>query len=285
MRDVVRISVAQFDPEPLAVDANLARMADTVREERARHEADIVIFPELATTGYVPATPTDEFRRQFADALDEVPGRVTDELGRVAQETQTHVVTGLGERGPHGEVFNSIAWITAQGELAAVHRKVHLFARERSYFAAGDRFEVFDTDLGRVGLSVCYDSKFPEASRAQALAGAEILICIFTYAPDPGVPADILMHRAVIRAWENAVFYVAANRLGRDGDDEFVGRSAVAGPTGQVLNAIGDGRERVVRARLTADAFTLAHREEVLGLDRRPDVYGNPQLNERNGSS
>ncbi len=282
MKDQVHVAVVQLVPEPLAPDANVGRMVAWVREESARGPTDVVVFPELATTGYVPAEPTDAFRARLRDASEHVPGRLTDALAAVARETGTHVVAGFSELGDGGEVYNSIVWVDREDGALHVHRKAHLFQRERAYFAVGDRFETFDTDLGRVGLQVCYDSKYPEVARLQALAGAELLIAVFAYAPDPGVPEDILLHRAVVRAWENGAFFVAANRLGREGDDAFAGRSAIAGPTGRILNDPDDGTAAVVRATLDARDFLLAGRDELLVDDRRPDLYGTPGPNERN---
>ncbi|WCB96333.1 (R)-stereoselective amidase [Baekduia alba] len=282
MQDQVHLSVVQLVPVPLAPEANVQRMVEWVRDEGAA--ADVVVFPELATTGYVPPEPTAAFTARLRDASERVPGRLTDALAAVAQETRTHVVAGFSELGDDGELYNSIVWVHRADGALHVHRKAHLFQRERAYFAAGDRFEAFDTDLGRVGLQVCYDSKYPEVSRLQALAGAELMIAVFAYAPDPGVPADILQHRAVVRAWENGAFYVAANRLGREGDDAFAGRSAVAGPTGRILTDPDDATAPVVRAVLDAGDFALAGRDALLVADRRPDLYGTPGPNERNPS-
>jgi predicted amidohydrolase len=282
MQDQVNVAVVQLSPQPLAPDTNIQHMVRRVREESARAPIDLVVFPELATTGYVPPVPTDAFRERLRDASEHVPGRLTDALAEVARETATHVVTGFSELGDDGHLYNSVVWVDRDDGAIHVHRKAHLFQRERAYFATGDRFETFDTDLGRVGLQVCYDSKYPETARLQALAGAELLIAVFAYAPDPGVPEDILLHRAVVRAWENAAFFIAANRLGREGDDAFAGRSAIAGPTGRILNDGDDGAAPVVRATLDARDFALADRHELLVDDRRPDLYGTPAPDERN---
>jgi predicted amidohydrolase len=266
----IEIAVAQFAPERLDPEGNLARMADIARAEA---QADIVVFPELATTGYVPEPPSPAFHDALRRASEAGCDRLERTLGAVARETGTHVVVGVSEVGEDGQLYNSLVWLDRAGGETHVHRKVHLYQRERAYFAAGDRFDVFDTDVARIGLLVCYDTKFPEAARLQALAGAELLISVFAYTEDPGVPPDILRQRAVIRGWENGVFFVAANRLGREDDDEFVGRSAIAGPTGRTLHDLGDGRAPVVRASLDAADLRLASRDDLLRVDRRDDVY------------
>ncbi|MES9539501.1 MULTISPECIES: carbon-nitrogen hydrolase family protein [unclassified Actinomadura] len=274
MKDHVDVAIVQFEPRPLDLAGNLEAMAEAVRAEAAGNPADLVVFPELATTGYLPPAYSDDFRRRLASASDTIPGRTTETLGRVARETGTHIVVGLAERGEDEELFNTLLLIGPDGETIGAHRKVHLWDQEPGYFGTGRRFGVLDTGLGRIGLSVCHDSRFPEATRQQVVAGAEILICVFAYAPDPGVPADILTHRTVTRAWENAAYYVLANRLGSEYGADFAGRSVIAGPTGQILSAAHGERDPVVRARLHRRPLADARRVVDVARERRPDVYG-----------
>ncbi|MFF6980222.1 carbon-nitrogen hydrolase family protein [Streptomyces sp. NPDC008343] len=275
MKDFVDVAIMQFKPRPLDLDGNLHAMATAVRAEAARHPTDLAVFPELATTGYVPPAYNDDFRRRLTIAADTIPGRTTVALGHVARETGTHIAVGLAERGPHDELFNTLLLIGPEGEIIGAHRKVHLWDQESNYFHTGDRFDVLDSGLGRIGLSVCHDSRFPEATRQQVVAGAEILICVFAYASDPGVPPDILTHRTVTRAWENSSYYVLANRLGSEYGATFVGRSVIAGPTGQVLTATHGERDPVVRARLHHQPLADSRLVVNVARERRPDVYGN----------
>jgi len=280
VKDTVDVAVMQFTPDPLDPERNRRRMAEEALAEAARRPADLVVFPELATTGYVPlllGAPDPERLRSLSEP---VPGPTTDALGEVARRTGAHVVAGLSECAADGRLFNSLALVAPDGEVVAVHRKVHLFDEEARHHEPGDRFDVVQTELGVIGLEVCYDSRFPEAARMQTLAGAEILICVFAYAPDPGVPAGILTYRAIVRAWENSVFYVLGNRLGTDAGVEFIGGSVVTGPFGETLSGGGDGRQPVVRARLTAEGLAAARGPQRLAADRRPDIYGDPQPRE-----
>lgn len=276
MKDVVDAALVQFVPRSLEPVANLDAMVAAVRRTVREQPTDLVIFPEMATTGYLPPSYSEEFARLLTRTADRVPGPATDALSSVAAETGAHVVAGVTERGPEGDLFNSLVLVTPNGEIAGVHRKVHLFSTEPYYFTPGDRFDVLPTSLGRIGLSVCYDSKFPEASRSQALAGAEILICVFAYADDPGVPPDILTHRAVVRAWENQVYYLVSNRLGEEYQIQYVGRSVAADPYGRILTGAHGAGDPVVRARLTQQVIGAVRGAAVGPADRRPDVYGDP---------
>ncbi|MEU9844926.1 carbon-nitrogen hydrolase family protein [Actinomadura sp. NPDC048032] len=274
MKDHVDVAIVQFDPRPLDLAGNLEAMAAAVRAEAAGRPTDLVVFPELATTGYLPPDGDDDFRRRLAAAADTIPGRTTEALGRAARETGTHVIVGLAERGGGEELYNTLLLIGPDGETIGAHRKVHLWDQEPKYFSSGHRFDVLDTGLGRVGLSVCHDSRFPEATRRQVVAGAELLVCVFAYAPDPGVPEDILAHRAVTRAWESTAYYVLANRLGSEHGADFAGRSLVAGPTGRILTGDHGPRDPVVRARLHRRPLADARRVVDVARERRPDVYG-----------
>lgn len=271
MKDTVDVAIVQFVPAPLDAAANRERMVEAVHAEARRGHRDLVIFPELATTGYVPLSLPERAPRRLAEESDTIPGPTTRALGEAAKETGAYVAAGLSELDADGRIFNSVALISPAGEVVAVHRKVHLYKEELEHFDAGDRFDVVDTELGRLGLSICYDSRFPESSRAQALAGAEILICVFAYAQDPGVPVGILTYRSIVRAWENSAFYVLANRAGTEAGVTFIGGSVVAGPTGQILSGPSDAVVPVVRARLASDAIVEAGRLE---RERRADVYG-----------
>jgi predicted amidohydrolase len=280
VKDTVDVAVMQFSPDPLDPERNRRRMAEEALAEAERRPADLIVFPELATTGYVPLLLGDPAPERLRALSEPVPGPTTEALGAVAARTGAHIAVGLSECDADGRLFNSLALVAPGGDVVALHRKVHLFDEEARHHEPGDRFDVARTELGMIGLSVCYDSRFPEAARMQALAGAEILICVFAYAPDPGVPRGILTYRAIVRAWENSVFYVLGNRVGNDAGVEFVGGSVVTGPFGETLSEAGDGRAPVVRARLTAEALAAAGGPGRLAADRRPDIYGDPQPRE-----
>lgn len=273
MKDIVDVALVQYVPRPLDLAGNLQAMAATVREQAARRPTDLVVFPELSTTGYVPPVRSEEFRLRLTRETDSIPGRVTRVLGRAARESGTYVAVGCTELGETGELYNSVVLLSSRGEMLGGYRKIHLWDEERTYFKAGSKSGVITTGLGRIGLSICYDSRFPELTRCQALAGAEILVCVFAYTADPGAPADMLTHRAVTRAWENAVFYLAANRLGREAAGEFAGHSVAAGPFGEVLTQGHGESDPVIRARLTGRSLLEARRHGQPRSEFRPDAY------------
>lgn len=163
-----RVAVVQFSPHAGDVARNLARMT---REAEALAGTDLIVFPELSVSGPVAD-------RERAELLAEpVPGPSTDRLRETAAKTGAHLVAGLVERGETGELFNSAVLVGADGVVGR-YRKLHLAAEDRPWAAPGDLgLPVFDIPAGRLGMLIGYDVLFPEAARALALAGADIIAC------------------------------------------------------------------------------------------------------------
>ncbi len=261
----MRVGYVQFAPEFGEVEGNLERIAALVRRERA----DLWVLPELCTTGYQFASPGE------VEALAEpVPeGQSTAFLTSLARERNCHIVAGLAERAG-GRVYNS-AVLVGPGGLVARYRKLHLFYEERNLFSPGDLpFPVADTGLAKVGLLVCYDHLFPEAARCLALAGAEVL----------AHPANLVMPglgqlTMRVRALENRVFAVTANRVGtecRTGETlRFTGLSQVVAPNGDVLaQGPQEGEDvKAVEIDPTKARDKLLTRLNDVFADRRPGFY------------
>lgn len=243
----MRIAFLQFGPAYLKPGHN-RRAAGQLLDRAFADEggADLVVLPELFTSGY--------FFRSTEDARaasEPVPGGPTTAwLAERAAETGATLVAGLPER--DGEtLYNSVVVCSPDG-FAGIYRKVHLYYEEKLHFAAGSEgFPVFELEARdgmpyRLGVMVCFDWFFPEAARTLALKGADV-IAHPSNLVRPNCP------RAMpIRALENRVFTVTANRTGREsnGKEEltFIGQSEICDPGGDLL----------VRAGETGDAFEAA---------------------------
>jgi predicted amidohydrolase len=152
---------------------------------------------------------------------------------------------------------------------------VHACLEEKNYYAAGSTVDVYETLLGTIALNVCYDVRFPELARVQALHGAEIIASIWASFVQPGkVPPESIVQRCATRAMENAVFFLGCNRSGREGEKVFYGRSAIAGPSGETLARSETDAEEVVRATLRAEELGAQRRYLTIFRDRRPELYG-----------
>lgn len=277
MKDSVDVSLVQLASDWLDRPTNARRMAEFVISERAEHGADLVVFPELASTGYLQPNTDAEFARKLYAESEVIPGPTTDALAEAARTSGAHVVAGISELHPTipHVLFNSAVLIDPAGELVGVHRKVHACLDEKNYYAAGDAIETFDTSLGRIALNVCYDVRFPELARIQTLQGAEIIVSIWaSFVQGAKVPVTSIRERCATRAMENAVFFLGCNRSGVEGTRRFYGHSAIASPSGETLATSDSDKEDVVRATLVAEALAAQRAYLTIFSDRRPELYG-----------
>jgi N-carbamoylputrescine amidase len=178
--------------------------------------------------------------------------------------------------------YNSVAVVDTDGTLLGVYRKSHIpdgpGYEEKYYFRPGDTgFKVWQTQVGTIGVGICWDQWFPECARAMALKGAEILLyptAIGSEPQDPDLDTKDPWQRAMIgHAVSNAIPVVAANRIGVEGDLTFYGHSFIADHRGDKLTELGRQDEGILTA--TFDLDTIAQYRAGFGLfrDRRPDLY------------
>ncbi len=237
-------------PGPLtaaSVAANLQRCVDFTRRCVEATGAELVVLPESATTGFTPGIPTEE----LWELVSELPGPVIEPLRDVAAELGVHLVVGTYERGPTPEVvYNSSVLIAPSGELLGVYRKTHPFCSEAvsggGWVTPGDTVTVCDTELGRIGMIICFDGDYPELSRIQAVQGAEV-IC----RPSALLrSADVWELTSRARAYDNHVFVIGANAVGVDPAGVlYFGNSHVVTPIGHII-AKAATHEGWVSARL-----------------------------------
>ncbi|MFE2605177.1 carbon-nitrogen hydrolase family protein [Streptomyces mirabilis] len=259
----MRTALLQSSGRPGSVVENL-KVLDEAAGRAAAAGAGLVAAPEMFLTGYAIG---DDIAR-LAEPAD---GDSADAVAEIATRHGVAVVYGYPER--EGEtVYNSAQLISADGTRLANYRKTHLFGCfERDHFTPGEQ-PVVQADLNglRVGLMICYDVEFPENVRAHALVGTDLLVVPtaqmhpFQFVAESVVP---------VRAFENQMYVAYVNRVGPEGEFEFVGLSTLAGPDGIARTRAGRGEELVL-----ADAdpdFLAASREANPYLkDRRPGLYG-----------
>ncbi len=283
----MRVAAAQFAPESLAPDVNLARMASQVADATARG-ASLIVFPELADAGYVrwPAARTDmTLVGRYASHAARIPGPRSETLGAVARRHGVYVAAGLLEADAHvaGQLYNALVVLDPRGALVGHYRKIHLSLVEKVYFTPGQRLVVAATELGRLGLGICYDALFPEFCRALAVGGADVL-CLGWNAAYPraaedgttaGYPRSALANTVRQRAFENCTGVVSASRVGEDAfsGGRFFGFSQVVSPWGEVLAGSETDAEELVVADLDVSGLVALRGTRPLLQDRRPDVY------------
>ena len=264
--------VAQTAPRLGETARNLAACLDRL-EEAAALGCRLLVLPECAISGYM-LTDNDEAAR----LAETVPGPSVEALEGACARLGLHCVAGLLER--DGSRVRNTAVLVGPDGLVGRYRKTHLpYLGVDRYAEPGDEPpEVFDTPLGRIGIEICYELRFPEVTRSLALRGAEI-VAHPTNWPTAVRPFADFLTRA--RAAENHVFLLTANRLGREGGMDFFGRSQIVDPRGSRLAEAGElGGELVVaeidpaEAREKDRAIIPGEYEVRLFGDRRPELYG-----------
>ncbi len=271
----VRVACIQIEPVVGEKDRNVALSLEKI-EEAAAGGARLIVLPELANSGYVFATREEAF-----ELAEEIPsGPTCAAWAEAAARLGVWIVAGIAEKA--GDVlYNSAVLIGPEGHVGTF-RKMHLWNEENLFFEPGDLgFPVFRTPLGRIGMAICYDGWFPEAYRLCALQGADIVCVPTNWVPIPGqdpnreAMANILCMAA---AHSNSIFVAAADRVGEERGQPFIGQSLIVDCTGwPAAGPASATDEEILYADLNlADARRRRNWNEYNQplRDRRTDVYG-----------
>ena len=263
-------AVAQIDPKlgekERNVDACLARM-----EEAAALGASVLVLPECAIPGYM--WDSAEEAMPFAE---EIPGPSTATLERECARLGLHVVCGLLER--DGDALHNAAVLVGPDGLVGTYRKTHLpYLGVDRFVVAGDELPVFETPLGRIGVEICYDLRFPEVTRTLALRGADLVAHPTNFPVAARVQTEVI---TLARAAENRVYLLTANRVGKERWGEFCGWSQIVDPFGKRLAEAGENGEALLTAEIDVekardkDYVIPGSYELYLFGHRRPELYG-----------
>lgn len=254
------VALVQFDPTVgPADDGTLERLCDRIRETAAEADPDLIVFPELATTGY------SIFDRIDACA-EPILGPTTRAVGEAATGTDVHVLFGMPVRDEAG-VRNSAVWIDRSGAVRARYDKRNCWGEERSAFVPGDDVLVLECEGRTLGVQICYDLNFPEQSVAFAREEVDAIINISAWSiPMAGDWNRLLPARAI----ENGAYVLGCNRAGVEGALEFYGRSTVYEPDGSIAGRL-DSDPGVLVHRLSNEALEAERKRNPMRRDRRDD--------------
>ena len=262
----MKVAAAQIACALGDIDANVRKMREFC--SRAKEAgAELVVFPEMADTGYsMPAIQ--------AHAKPWTEGAVP-ELRNMAKAFSLAIVCGVSER-ERDCIYNSQVFIDVRGEIAGSYRKTHLFAMapvdEQICFSAGSEFKSFPFGEVRLGLSICYDLRFPEVYRTLAVEQGVNVFVISSAWPFPRV--EHFRTLAVARAIENQSYVIASNRVGTDDGVTCCGSSAIIDPYGVTLASASADREELVVAEVSAEVIASVRKRMTIFEHRRQDLYG-----------
>jgi len=268
MREVY-IAIAQFHPRLNEPQANLDRMGEIIDHIGAAQKVNLIVFPELATTGY-------ECGVKFTELAEQVPGYTIETLGARVARYEAFLAFGMVVKHKvESVVYDAAILLGPDGTLVGQYHKVHLKPEERPIFRGGFRFPVFETNFGLVGMMLGWDLAFPEAARSLALDGAELIV-----APANWEAQSIEEWQTYLRAraLENSMFVAGVNRIGDEYTYAFGGESAVIAPRGEKVASVGrDDNDRPKEAYAIAKIDlddVKKYREELQTMQsRQPAVY------------
>ena len=273
MLDKLTLAVAQMGATQ-DVQQNLAAVL-AMLGEAGRREVQLVVLPECILSGYMYNSREEALARAV-----QINGPEIAEVRRACASQSLHAVVGYLEHDETGGLYNAALLIADDGQLVANYRKTHLphLGVDRFVDAGLDEPPVATTKLGKIGLAICYDLRFPESSRTLALRGAEVIAQPSTW---PGAASMLAEHFAPVRACENRVFLAVANRPDTEAGASFIGRSQILAPSGRrIVQADARSEGLFVASVDLSEArekriVTVAGEYEVsLFDDRRPELYG-----------
>ena len=267
----MKIAAAQISCALGDLDANLRKIRDF--SARAKEfGAGLVVFPEMADTGY--AMPVIQ-----ACATPWTEGAVP-ELQKIAQSLSIAIICGVSER-DGASIYNSQVFIDANGKVVGSYRKTHLFTGapigEDECFSPGNELKSFPFGGFRLGLSICYDLRFPEVYRTLAIEEEANVFILSSAWPFPRVGHFRIL--AAARAIENQSYMIVSNRVGTDEGVTLCGSSAIIDPYGVTIASASTDREELVQAEVSEEGITSVRNRMAVFVQRRPDLYGRARDN------
>ena len=271
----MKIAAAQISCVLGDFNANLRKIRDFAALGK-KSGAEVVVFPEMVDTGYsMPVI--EEHAKKWSDGA--VP-----ELQKIAKEISIAIVAGISDR-DGDSIFNAQVLVNAHGEVLAKYRKTHLVTAapldERVCLSPGNEFVSCKIDPPsqgsgvagnfNVGLSICYDLRFPEMARTLVVErGANVIVNSSAW---PVVRAEHLRILALARAVENQSYFIIANRVGTDDGVTFCGSSVIVDPSGAVLAAAPADREEIIYGEISNEVVDLVRSRVAVFQHRRTDLY------------
>lgn len=256
----IHVAAIQFEPTMFEKPSNVDGLFALV-EAAAREGAQLIVTPEMATTGYCWQS-----REEVAPFVEPIPGPTTARFAALAREYGCHIVVGMAEVDPADDLYYNSAVLLGPEGVVGVHRKTHPYIAEPKWAVCGNReHQVFDTPIGRIALLICMDIHFLETARVSALGGADVICHLSNWLAER-TPAPYWINRA----YENGCYLIEGNRWGLERGVKFSGGSCIIDPDGTV-QASRDSGDGVVHGWIDLQRVR-SEREARLGV-RRPVLY------------
>lgn len=273
----MKVACIQTEPRMLDKGANVHIMCEWIERTMNMYpDIQLIVFPELATTGY----QCGKYFEALAEDVNDSTSFSIHKIAEYAKKYKIHVIYGLAEKETKEDIetreektrlYNAQVLIDQEGTVIGTYRKVHLFDTEKEWFTPGDTYRVFDTAIGKLGLFICYDASFPEVARILTLQGADILINSTNWEKPYQRDMNIYMQA---RALENTIYLICCNRIGTDLNLSFFGESCILDPLGVPIQKAEKEIEEVLVADIDYDRMRyLRNNYYTMLQERRESTY------------
>jgi predicted amidohydrolase len=256
----INVAAVQFEPTMFDKERNIEKLYALV-EEAARAGAQLIVAPEMATTGYCWRS-----REEVAPYVEPIPGPTSERFCGLAKRYGCYIAVGMPEVDPTNDLYYNSAFLVGPEGLVGVHRKTHPYISEPKWAVCGNlEHQVFDTPIGKIALLICMDIHFLEVARVTALAGADVICHLSNWLAER-TPAPYWINRA----YENGCYLIEGNRWGLERGVQFSGGSCIIEPDGSV-QAARDNGDGVVLGSIDLSS-SRAERQDRQD-QRRPELY------------
>jgi len=268
MPDEITIALGQISCKVGDKKHNIETMKRKIKQAKER-KADLVAFPELASTGYV-------VRDRAYELAEPVPsGPSVRQIEEIAEKENVHIIFGMIERSAKASavLHNTAVLIGPKGYIGKYQKMylpTHSVFEEKRYFRPGYQTPVFETEIGKLGMIICYDVYFPEVTRVLSLKGAKLIVCI---SASPSVRKGFFETLTAARAIENTVFVAFVNLAGIEDGLQFWGGSRIIAPSGNLISQAKYDEDDLISAKINYSDLTRVQAWVPTLRDLRPEIF------------
>ncbi len=284
----MRVAGIQFSCEE-SKEQNISKAEELIKSAVDRCQPQLVCLQELFTTRYFPS----QFDYSFFNLAEKIPGPTTTRMAQVAKQHGVYIIAPIYEEAEPNLYFNSAPLISPDGKILGVYRKIHIplfdytlkddtngemrhiSSYEKFYYAGGNDVPIFDTDIGKIGILICWDNEFPELWRLLEMKGVEFVFSPYAMSRPTGeFYKEQWLFEARCCAYYFTTYVMKVNRVGPEGEMVYRGKSLVVDPTGKLIaGPASEEKDDILWADLDLETVRELRNRRPRLMNRRPEVY------------
>ncbi len=284
----MRVAGIQFSCEE-SKEQNISKAEELIKSAVDRCQPQLICLQELFTTRYFPS----QFDYNFFNLAERIPGPTTTRMAQIAKQHGVYIIAPIYEEAEPNLYFNSAPLISPDGKILGVYRKIHIplfdytlkddsngemrhiSSYEKFYYAGGNDVPIFDTDIGKIGILICWDNEFPELWRLLEMKGVEFVFSPYAMSRPTGeFFKEQWLFEARCCAYYFTTYVMKVNRVGPEGEMVYRGKSLVIDPTGKLIaGPASEEKDDILWADLDLETVRELRNRRPRLMNRRPEVY------------